>query len=470
MTGLFRLLVFCLLFTHLFTWTGMATDANEKRKPSFISQMVETVNLDQVTMFDATHELSVNTGVPINFEAADDDQKKLSLHLDDITLSDALDLLVSENLKYTWRENKEAKVITVFPKNVLDDYAYPLNQRIDSFKIENLEDRKILTKIKRNFSVDLYLPSGVKIYVGGRDTYERAKEARKVSLDLRNVSVRDILNHIVAEQGISRWTYTGEPDRKFVQFVQIPFPRKYVASLEQKSEDRLVININDVKFKFVRIPPGEFMMGSVVGSPHEQPVHKVEITQGFWMGQYEVTQEQYVLVADDLKTTYRFRQLDHPVYPVGWSQTQEFIEKLNGIVSAGTFRLPTEAEWEYACRAGTTTRFYTGDDEEDVLRAGWVSENSDKEVHPVGQKEPNNFGLYDMHGNAGEWCSDWFGDYSSEDQVDPQGPNAGEKRVLRGGFAMFRGNGATSSKRFDLRPDRGRLQSGFRLVFEKTER
>ena len=85
------------------------------------------------------------------------------------------------------------------------------------------------------------------------------------------------------------------------------------------------------------------------------------------MGQYEVTQEQYVLVADDLKTTYRFRQLDHPVYPVGWSQTQEFIEKLNGIVSAGTFRLPTEAEWEYACRAGTTTRFYTGDDEEDVL-------------------------------------------------------------------------------------------------------
>jgi hypothetical protein len=122
-----------------------------------------------------------------------------------------------------------------------------------------------------------------------------------------------------------------------------------------------------------------------------------------------------------------------PVENVSWNDIQEFIQKLNQMEGTDRYRLPTEAQWEYAARAGTTTRFYTGNSDEDLSRAGWYGGNSGSKTHPVGQKTPNAWGLYDMHGNVWEWCQDWKGDYPTGSITDPGGPSSGFRRVDRGG-------------------------------------
>ena len=124
---------------------------------------------------------------------------------------------------------------------------------------------------------------------------------------------------------------------------------------------------------------------------------------------------------------------DRPVEQVSWDDAQEFLAKLNLMEKIDTYRLPTEAEWEYACRAGSTTRFCFGDKEEKLGEYAWYGDNSEGKTHPVGQKQPNAWGLYDMHGNVWEWCQDWYGDYPAGPVTDPRGPDAGEYRVLRGG-------------------------------------
>lgn len=206
---------------------------------------------------------------------------------------------------------------------------------------------------------------------------------------------------------------------------------------------------NGVKKEFVWISPGEFMMGSNDGYRMEKPVHKVKITKGFWMGKYPVTQEQYeqVMLSGAKSASgggtnpSQFSGSDNPVEMVSWYDCQEFIQKLNGMVDGkwlmvnGEFRLATEAEWEYACRAGTTTNYYTGNSELDLGRAAWYDGNSGRKTHSVGLKEPNKFGLYDMHGNVIEWCQDWFDKdyYKNSPGTDPTGPNSGHGRVVRGG-------------------------------------
>src|SRR5208337_4411958 len=117
---------------------------------------------------------------------------------------------------------------------------------------------------------------------------------------------------------------------------------------------------------------------------------------------------------------------------VSWDDAQEFCKKL-GQATNQLVRLPTEAEWEYACRAGTSTKYYSGDSEEDLKRVAWYGANSGNTTHPVGQKEPNQFGLYDMHGNVWQWCQDWYEEYKADAVVDPQGTAQGAGRVLRGG-------------------------------------
>ena len=190
-----------------------------------------------------------------------------------------------------------------------------------------------------------------------------------------------------------------------------------------------------VSLELVGIPPGEFVMGSPSSEAHrydnEGPQHRVQITQGFWMGKYEVTQAQWQSV---MGNNPRWFTGDGklPVEQVSWDDCQEFVKKLSQRVG-GTFRLPTEAEWEYACRAGSSTAYCFGDDESRLGDYAWYDENSGNETHPVGQKKPNAWGLYDMHGNVYEWCGDWFGDYPSGAVTDPTGPSSGSRRVVRGG-------------------------------------
>ncbi|MBI5687603.1 MAG: formylglycine-generating enzyme family protein [Verrucomicrobia bacterium] len=197
-----------------------------------------------------------------------------------------------------------------------------------------------------------------------------------------------------------------------------------------------------IKLELAWVAPGEFDMGSTIGGDDEKPVHQVKFTKGCWMGKYEVTQEQYEAVTG--KNPSGYKNPRNPVENVNWFDAVAFIVQLNGmgILPAGVAcRLPTEAEWEYACRAGTTTRFYSGNTESDLARIGWYGAsrvllyggNAGKHPHAVGEKEPNKFGLYDMIGNVWEWCSDWYGPYHGGGAVDPTGPATGVKRVRRGG-------------------------------------
>jgi formylglycine-generating enzyme required for sulfatase activity len=193
------------------------------------------------------------------------------------------------------------------------------------------------------------------------------------------------------------------------------------------------VKTNTIGMKLVYIPPGEFMMGSNDGDSDEKPVHKVRISKGFYMGVYEVTQAQWQAVMGTNPSNFKGDNL--PVETVSWNDATEFCKKLSQ-KEGRTYRLPTEAEWEYACRADSNTRFCFGDNDSGLDDYAWYGyEKSGKQTHPVGQKKPNAFGLYDMHGNVWEWCQDWYDEdyYSRSPEVDPQGHDTGSARVLRGG-------------------------------------
>jgi len=220
-----------------------------------------------------------------------------------------------------------------------------------------------------------------------------------------------------------------------------------------------------VKMEFVLVPAGEFDMGSNNGNANEKPVHRVKISKPFYMGKYEVTQAQYGRVMDKNRSSFKGAEL--PVETVTWEDAQEFC-RVAGKVTNCAVKLPTEAQWEYACRAGTARDFNLGQGEQAVAKAAWYYDNAGKKTHTVGQKVPNPWGLYDMHGNVSEWCADYFdGKYYAESPpADPPGPPTGKARVARGGGwgegagcqrSAFRGAYAVNDYRYD---------TGFRVVMD----
>jgi len=208
---------------------------------------------------------------------------------------------------------------------------------------------------------------------------------------------------------------------------------------------------NSVGMKLKLIPAGEFMMGSPESDEwaqdDEKSKHRVRITKPFYLGVYEVTQAEYEKVMGENPGS--FKGGSNPVEMVSWHDAVEFCKRLSA-KEGKTYRLPTEAEWEYACRAGTTTLYCTGDDPASLGEYAWCAENCDQKTHPVGEKKPNAWGLHDMHGNVLEWCADWYGRYASEEVSDPSGPETGSYRVDRGG-SWF------SGARYCRSADRGRV-------------
>ncbi len=191
--------------------------------------------------------------------------------------------------------------------------------------------------------------------------------------------------------------------------------------------------------EFVWIEPGVFQMGSKdrTGRKDEWPIHEVEISRGFWLGKYEITQSQWKSVMDTEPWSGRDRveaNSSHPAVIISWNEVQEFIGRLNAAAGEELYRLPTEAEWEYACRAGSTTRWSFGDDESQLRNYAWYFDNTEG-AKAVGSKLPNPWGLYDMHGNVWEWVQDRYDEeyYSRSVREDPQGPESGLGRVIRGG-------------------------------------
>jgi formylglycine-generating enzyme required for sulfatase activity len=181
------------------------------------------------------------------------------------------------------------------------------------------------------------------------------------------------------------------------------------------------------RIEFVKIPPGEFLMGSTLAAD-ERPPHRVRITHAFEIGRDEVTQAQWQAVMGANPSA--FRGPNRPVEMVSWDDVQQFLTKLNARKDGYRYRLPSEAEWEYAARAGAA-----GDYAVDLDSAAWHNGNSGGETHEVGAKEPNAWGLYDLHGNVWEWCQDWYdaGYYATSPSIDPAGPPSGTARAVRGG-------------------------------------
>lgn len=189
-----------------------------------------------------------------------------------------------------------------------------------------------------------------------------------------------------------------------------------------------------VTFQLVRIEPGEFMMGSPPEEEghqaNEEPVRLVKITKSFYLGRFEVTQAQFKAVMGFNPSVTQGDML--PVEQLMYPQAVEFCKRMSLRLSVKV-SLPTEAQWEYACRAGTRTRFYSGDKPEDLARVAWYKENSGATIHPVGEKEPNAWGLYDMHGNVWEFCADLISNYATMPALDPVGRVQPEIGAMRGG-------------------------------------
>jgi len=201
---------------------------------------------------------------------------------------------------------------------------------------------------------------------------------------------------------------------------------------------------NSIGMKFVMIPAGTFMMGSPSNEPRrdiDERQHRVTISKPFYIQTTEVTQGQWREIMGNNPSRFKNCGDDCPVEKVSWNDCQEFIRKLNRQEGINKYRLPTEAEWEYACRAGTDTPFYFSDclstDQANYdgnhPMPGCSRREYRKRTVPVGSFPPNEWGLYDMHGNVWEWCQDWYEDYPSGHATDPTGPSSSEFRVLRGG-------------------------------------
>jgi len=228
---------------------------------------------------------------------------------------------------------------------------------------------------------------------------------------------------------------------------------------------------NSIGMEFMLIPAGEFKMGSPSGEEgrldREGPVHTVKIEKAYYLGKYEVTQKQWREVMGS-NPSY-FEGDDLPVEKVSWNDAQEFVRKFNEMENTDKYRLPSEAEWEYAARAGTTTRYSFGDDESDLGDYAWYGVNSSSNTHPVGKKKPNSWGLYDMHGNVWEWVQDeWHSNYKGA-PTDGSAWNSGHGsslRIDRGGSWDYYAGSCRSAYRECSNPGFRTPRLGFRLLQE----
>jgi formylglycine-generating enzyme required for sulfatase activity len=260
--------------------------------------------------------------------------------------------------------------------------------------------------------------------------------------------------------------------KKIVFFVVLLL---FVVSMGYCSNESFVIK--ELNLELIKCPAGRFMMGSPedeIGGDKKEKLHLVTITKPFYIGKYEVTQSQYSTLMD--KNPSKFIGANNPVEMVSYDDAKAFCDKMNlkylNILPKGyKFDLPTEAQWEYACRAGTNTSLNNGKNLTTIDEAclnldeiAWYTKNSGKTTHEVGQKKPNAWGIYDMHGNVCEWCRDWYGEYPKEDVIDPTGANSGSYRVCRGGSWSSLALYCRSADRGNRHPVRRNHGVGFRLA------
>ena len=223
--------------------------------------------------------------------------------------------------------------------------------------------------------------------------------------------------------------------------------------------------VNGVRFKMIAVAGGTFTMGATSEQKRpyddEKPTHTVTLSD-YYIGETEVTQELWAAVMGSNPSRFT-GNMQRPVECVSWDDCQTFIRKLNELTGAN-FRLPTEAEWEFAARGGRNSRGYQYSGKRKLGRVAWCYDNSSDTTHPVKTKSPNELGIYDMSGNVSEWCQDWWGDYSSSSQTNPTGPSTGSRRVYRGGSWSISARRCRSAYRRSNAPDNGNMHLGLRLA------
>jgi len=287
----------------------------------------------------------------------------------------------------------------------------------------------------------------------------------------------------VARTGLEPGEYAGELVVRAGEAGEAVLPVQVGVSREEQPPEReLTVTfsgadflLEDVEIEFVWIEPGTFAMGSPQDeegrNDDEGPVHQVAISKGFYLGKYELTQDQWETVMETRPwegRSYTRLGSRYPAVYLSWEDVGEFVDRLNDLEERKLYRLPTEAEWEYACRAGTTTRWAHGEEEGGLGEYAWYIANAaqvgESYAHEVGMKKPNPWGLYDMHGNAWEWCWDWYGEYTGNDLADPVGRSSGTLRVTRGGSFSSFARGVRSSARDGVSPVDLNIGLGVRLL------
>lgn len=279
-------------------------------------------------------------------------------------------------------------------------------------------------------------------------------EAKELGIDpLHAKRILKLYNFAASKQDPDWVAVTPDPFPRW----KLPIDEPEIGSCWMEPRTRMM---------FVWVPGGEFERGNLFegGFNSERPVHEVEL-DGFWLGKYLVTQEQWYTVMKR-KPPFVRQGARYPVERVSWHDAHAFIQAMDDVSAKARFRLPTEAEWEYAARSGGKKELYAGGN--DANRLAWYADNSAATSHPVVKKRPNGLDLYDMTGNVLEWCQDWFDEtyYTSERLVNPKGPEQGIYRVVRGGewdssLAYIR----TSARNYWDPEDRD-FHTGFRLVRE----
>lgn len=231
--------------------------------------------------------------------------------------------------------------------------------------------------------------------------------------------------------------------------------------LKRSAGARKTVVVNGVEFAFRWVPAGSFVMGSPLTEPgrfDDETPHKATLTKGFWIMETETTQKQWSAVMGDNPS--RFKDESKPVECVSWSDCQEFCKKCSQL--GLKLQLPTECQWEYACRAGSAGA-YPGD----LEKTTWYADNCGGKTQPVGSKEPNAWGLYDMTGNVWEWCADWYGAYENKDVTDSTGPQTGSFRLFRGGGWHESANYCRCATRGYSDPDYQDGNFGFRCIISE---
>ena len=255
------------------------------------------------------------------------------------------------------------------------------------------------------------------------------------------------------------------------------YKKRYSHHLQNKfvqlNKDDLNFTIDTLKpglfdMAMIQVEGGLFVMGNREGQDDERPMHEV-VLKGFFISKFEVTQEQWRLVMG--KNPSEFKAcLKCPVENVSWNDIQAFIKKLNA-KTGKSYRLPTEAEWEYAAKGGSNNNVYKYAGSNEINLVAWYYENAKNKTHPAGSREPNALGVYDMTGNVWEWCSDWYDKnyYQQSKKNNPQGPMNGDYRVLRGGSWNSEGSNCRLTDRSFFGQNSRMNDIGFRVVYSMEQ-